>query len=70
VNPIALPRPQGPKASHPPARRHRPWDSLSGDEKRLFARDGEVYAGFLAMPTSLAGCLTTWRSPGNAKTRW
>ena len=25
----------------------RPWDSLSGEEKRLFARMAEVYAGFL-----------------------
>jgi arylsulfatase A-like enzyme len=24
------------------------WDSLSADEKRLFARQMEVYAGFLA----------------------
>ncbi len=26
----------------------RPWDSLNDDEKRLFARMGEVYAGFLS----------------------
>jgi arylsulfatase A-like enzyme len=26
----------------------RPWDSLSGEEKRLFARMAEVYAGFLS----------------------
>ena len=26
----------------------RPWDSLSADEKRLFCRMAEVYAGFLA----------------------
>ena len=26
----------------------RPWDSLNADEKRLFARMAEVYAGFLA----------------------
>jgi arylsulfatase len=26
----------------------RPWDSLSNDEKRLFARMAEVYAGFLS----------------------
>jgi arylsulfatase A-like enzyme len=26
----------------------RPWDSLSDDEKRLFARIAEVYAGFLS----------------------
>jgi arylsulfatase A-like enzyme len=28
--------------------RVRPWDSLSGDEQRLFARMAEVYAGFLS----------------------
>ena len=40
-------------ADEPDARRHvlaaddvRPWDSLSDDEKRLFARMAEVYAGF------------------------
>ena len=26
----------------------RPWDSLSGEEKRLFSRMAEVYAGFLS----------------------
>src|SRR3982751_5339398 len=26
----------------------RPWDSLSDDEKRLFSRMAEVYAGFLS----------------------
>ena len=26
----------------------RPWDSLSDDEKKLFSRMAEVYAGFLA----------------------
>jgi arylsulfatase A-like enzyme len=26
----------------------RPWDALSGDEKRLFSRTAEVYAGFLS----------------------
>jgi arylsulfatase A-like enzyme len=26
----------------------RPWDSLSGDERRLFCRMAEVYAGFLS----------------------
>jgi arylsulfatase A-like enzyme len=26
----------------------RPWDSLSDQEKRLFARMAEVYAGFLS----------------------
>jgi len=31
-----------------PFDRVRPWDSLSDDEKRLFARMAEVYAGFLS----------------------
>ena len=26
----------------------RPWDSLSDDEKKLFCRMAEVYAGFLS----------------------
>ncbi len=26
----------------------RPWDSLNDDEKRLFSRMAEVYAGFIA----------------------
>ena len=32
----------------PPLDFTRPWDSLSADEQRLFARMAEVYAGFLA----------------------
>ena len=32
----------------PPLDYTRPWDSLSDDEQRLFARMAEVYAGFLA----------------------
>jgi arylsulfatase A-like enzyme len=32
----------------PPLDVTRPWDSLSAQEKRLFARMAEVYAGFLA----------------------
>ncbi len=32
----------------PPLDFTRPWDSLTADEKRLFARMAEVYAGFLA----------------------
>jgi arylsulfatase A-like enzyme len=32
----------------PPLDVTRPWDSLSDDEKRLFSRMAEVYAGFLA----------------------
>jgi arylsulfatase A-like enzyme len=35
-----------PDGTHSPTDDVRPWDSLSDDEKRLFARMAEVYAGF------------------------
>jgi arylsulfatase A-like enzyme len=50
LNPIGTPEsrrgPQG--QAFPPLDVVRPWDSLSGDEKRLFSRMAEVFAGFLA----------------------
>src|SRR6476660_4487353 len=50
VNPIGTPETrQGPAGQpFPPLDFTRPWDSLSEQEKRLFARMAEVYAGFLA----------------------
>ena len=50
VNPIGTPETRkGPKGEpFPPLDVTRPWDSLSAEEKRLFARMAEVYAGFLA----------------------
>ena len=50
VNPIGTPETrQGPDGQpFPPLDVTRPWDSLSAEEKRLFARMAEVYAGFLA----------------------
>ncbi len=50
VNPIGTPETRkGPDGKpFPPLDVTRPWDSLSADEKRLFARMAEVYAGFLA----------------------
>src|SRR5204863_4496318 len=50
INPIGTPvTRQGPNgASFPPLDVTRSWDSLSDDEKRLFARMAEVYAGFLS----------------------
>src|SRR5205814_3286922 len=33
----------------------RPWDSLADDEKRLFARMAEVYAGFLSYTDAQIG---------------
>ena len=50
VNPIGTPETrQGPTGQpFPPLDVTRRWDSLSAEEKRLFARMAEVYAGFLA----------------------
>jgi arylsulfatase len=50
INPIGTPETRkGPKGQpFPPLDATRPWDSLSADEKKLFARMAEVYAGFLA----------------------
>ena len=35
-----------PEGRFTPADAVRPWDSLSADEKKLFCRMAEVYAGF------------------------
>ena len=50
INPIGTPEArQGPDGQpFPPLDYTRPWDSLTAEEKRLFARMAEVYAGFLA----------------------
>jgi arylsulfatase A-like enzyme len=50
LNPIGTPQSRtGPDGKPFPELDYtRPWDSLSDDEKRLFARMAEVYAGFLA----------------------
>jgi arylsulfatase A-like enzyme len=50
INPIGTPETRtGPNGQPFPALDFtRPWDSLAADEQRLFARMGEVYAGFLA----------------------
>jgi len=50
VNPIGTPQTRtGPDGRPFPELDYtRPWDSLTADEKRLFARMAEVYAGFLA----------------------
>jgi arylsulfatase len=50
INPIGTSETrQGPDGQpFPPLDVTRPWDSLSAEEKRLFARMAEVYAGFLA----------------------
>ncbi|MGW4332760.1 arylsulfatase [Rhodococcus koreensis] len=50
LNPIGTPDTRtGPDGQpFPPLDVTRPWDTLSADEKRLFARMAEVYAGFLS----------------------
>ena len=50
----------------------RPWDSLSDDEKRLFSRMAEVYAGFLAHADHQIGRLLGLPRgrPASARTRW
>jgi arylsulfatase A-like enzyme len=50
LNPIGTPQSRtGPDGQpFPPLDYTKPWDSLSPDEKRLFARMAEVYAGFLS----------------------
>ena len=50
INPIGTPQTRtGPDGKPFPETDYtRPWDTLSDDEKRLFARMAEVYAGFLA----------------------
>jgi arylsulfatase A-like enzyme len=49
INPIGTPETRtGPEGKpFPPLDVTRPWDSLSDDEKKLFCRMAEVYAGFL-----------------------
>ena len=49
INPIGTPETRsGPDGKpFPPLDVTRPWDSLSDEEKALFARMAEVYAGFL-----------------------
>jgi arylsulfatase len=50
INPIGTPQTRtGPDGQpFPEVDTTRPWDSLSDDERRLFSRMAEVYAGFLA----------------------
>src|SRR5215472_9423915 len=50
LNPIGTPQTRtGPDGQpFPPLDYTKPWDSLSAEEKRLFSRMAEVYAGFLA----------------------
>ncbi len=73
VNPIGTPETRtGPKGQpFPPLDVTRPWDSLSAEEKRLFAGWPRCTRGSWRTPTTTsAGCWTTWRSPGSGTTRW
>ena len=59
INPIGSPETRrGPDGQPFPALDYtRPWGSLNADEKRLFARMAEVYAGFLAHADNQIGRL-------------
>ena len=72
VNPIGTPETRkGPEGQpFPPLDVTRPWDSLSAEEKRLFAGWPRCTRGSWRTPTTTsAGCWTTWRSPGSGRTR-
>lgn len=44
----------------------RPWDSLSDEEKKLFCRMAEVFAGFLSYTDARSdGSWTTSRNPAS-----
>lgn len=58
INPHGEPGVTGPEGQPWPALDTvRPWDSLSGDERRLFARMAEVYAGFVSYTDDQIGRL-------------
>jgi arylsulfatase len=62
--------PNGPDGQpFPPLDVTRPWDSLNDDERQLFSRMAEVYAGSSPTPTTTSvGCSTIWRTPASART--
>ena len=62
INPIGTPETRtGPDGKlFPPLDVTRPWDSLSDDEKKLFSRMAEVYAGFLAHADDQIGRLLSF----------
>ncbi|MFE3638897.1 sulfatase-like hydrolase/transferase [Streptomyces sp. NPDC059168] len=58
INPHGEPEATGPEGQPWPLTDFvRPWDSLSDDEKRLFARMAEVFAGFVAYTDAQIGRL-------------
>ncbi len=62
INPIGTPQDRkGPEGKPFPAVDFtRPWDSLTDDERRLFCRMAEVYAGFLAHADDQIGRLLAY----------
>ena len=62
INPLGTPETRtGPDGQpFPPVDTTRPWDSLSEQEQRLFARMAEVYAGFLSHADAQIGRLLTY----------
>ena len=62
INPLGTPQDrQGPEGKPFPAVDFtRPWDSLSDDERELFCRMAEVYAGFLAHADDQIGRLLAY----------
>jgi arylsulfatase A-like enzyme len=62
VNPIGTPQDRtGPEGKpFPPVDFTRPWASLSDDERRLFCRMAEVYAGFLSHADDQIGRLLAY----------
>src|SRR4051794_26404436 len=62
INPIGTPETRtGPDGKpFPPLDVTRPWDTLSDDEKRLFSRMAEVYAGFLSHADHQVGRLVDY----------
>ena len=62
INPLGTPETRtGPEGQpFPPVDTTRPWDSLSEQEQRLFARMAEVYAGFLSHADAQIGRLLTY----------
>ncbi|MER5932452.1 sulfatase-like hydrolase/transferase [Streptomyces sp. NPDC002054] len=58
INPHGEPEATGPQGQPWPGTDFvRPWESLSADEKRLFARMAEVFAGFVAYTDAQIGRL-------------
>jgi arylsulfatase len=62
INPIGTPETRtGPDgAPFPGMDETKPWDSLSADERRLFSRMAEVYAGFLSHADDQLGRLLSY----------